>query len=147
MTTNKELANEASKVFNNLLPKDQCSIDISEIANVACWQTDSSIREKIAMRKRYLRFKKRVLMLKFRAFQHAWKQDMRLLSLRKYRAKSQKKYEFSLRSTHGGYQKHRSSICSRVTSPGNCFSPCFRIFLRVASSVMIFHVVEWPYLI
>ncbi|XP_022745646.1 uncharacterized protein LOC111295980 isoform X2 [Durio zibethinus] len=117
LTINKELANGASKVFNNLLPEYQYSVEISENANAAYWQTDASIREKIAMRKRYLRFKERVLTLKFKAFQHAWKEDMRSLSMRKYRAKSQKKYEFSFRSTHGGYQKHRSSFRSRVTSP------------------------------
>ncbi|XVF23663.1 hypothetical protein REPUB_Repub13aG0058700 [Reevesia pubescens] len=119
LNTNKELANGASNVINNLLPKDQHSIEISEIAIAACWRTDFSIREKIAMQKRYLRFKERVLTLKFKAFQHAWKEDMRSPSMRKYRAKSQRKYELSLRSAHGGCQKHRSSIRSRVTSPGN----------------------------
>ncbi|XWS07924.1 hypothetical protein CRYUN_Cryun41cG0033400 [Craigia yunnanensis] len=138
LTTNKELANEASKVFNNLLPKDQCSIEISEIANVVCWQTDSSIREKIAMHKRYLRFKERVLTFKFRAFQHAWKEDMRSLSMRKYRAKSQKKSEFSLRSTHGGYQKHRSSIRSRVTSPaGNLILEPNAEMINFASKLLL----------
>ena len=42
-TINKELANRASIVFNKLLSKDWQSIKISEIANVAYWQTDSSI--------------------------------------------------------------------------------------------------------
>ncbi|EOY18595.1 Duplicated homeodomain-like superfamily protein isoform 1 [Theobroma cacao] len=121
IATNKELANSASKVFNNLLPKDWCSV-ISEIANGACWQTDSLIREKIVKRKQCIRFKERVLMLKFKAFQHAWKEDMRSPLIRKYRAKSQKKYELSLRSTLGGYQKHRSSIRSRLTSPAGNLS-------------------------
>ncbi|XP_017984688.1 PREDICTED: uncharacterized protein LOC18586364 isoform X1 [Theobroma cacao] len=121
IATNKELANSASKVFNNLLPKDWCSV-ISEIANGACWQTDSLIREKIVKRKQRIRFKERVLMLKFKAFQHAWKEDMRSPLIRKYRAKSQKKYELSLRSTLGGYQKHRSSIRSRLTSPAGNLS-------------------------
>ncbi|GMI87010.1 POWERDRESS [Hibiscus trionum] len=117
LAANKELAIVASEVFNKLLPKDFYGVEISEIANVACTQSDTAIREKIAMRKQYLRFKERVLTLKFKAFQNAWKEDMRSLSMRKYRAKSQKKYELALRSTHGGYQKHRSSIRSRVPSP------------------------------
>ncbi|XWS75128.1 hypothetical protein CRYUN_Cryun01aG0058700 [Craigia yunnanensis] len=135
LTTNKELANGASKVFNNLLPKDHYSIEISEIANVACWQT--SIREIIAMRKRYLRFKERVLMLKFKAFQHVWKEDLRSLSMRKYRAKSQK-FEFSLRSAHGGYQKHRSSTRSRVTSPaGNLILEPNAEMINFASKLLL----------
>ncbi|XVE68943.1 hypothetical protein DITRI_Ditri09bG0110600 [Diplodiscus trichospermus] len=137
LSANKELANEASKVFNNLLPKDQYSFEFSEIANVACWRTDSSIREKVATRKLYLRFKERVLMLKFKAFQHAWKEDMRSLSMRKYRAKSQKKYEFSLRSTHGGYQKHRSSIRARVSSLGNLFLEPKIEMINVASKLLL----------
>ncbi|KAK8671640.1 hypothetical protein V6N13_038230 [Hibiscus sabdariffa] len=117
LATNKILAGVASDVFNRLLPKDLYGVEISEIANVACLQSDTAIREKIAMRKQYLRFKERVLTLKFKAFQNAWKEDLRMLSMRKCRAKSLKKYELSLRSTHSGYQKHRSSIRSRVTSP------------------------------
>ncbi|KAE8717969.1 Serine carboxypeptidase-like 27 isoform 1 [Hibiscus syriacus] len=117
LATNKELANVASDVFNELLAKSFNGVEISEIANVACTQSDTAIREKIAMRKQYLRFKERVLTFKFKAFQNAWKEDMRSLSMRKCCAKSLKKYEISLRSTHGGYQKHQSSIRSRVASP------------------------------
>ncbi|KAH1030613.1 hypothetical protein J1N35_042787 [Gossypium stocksii] len=120
LTTNKELANRASLVFKKLLPKDQYSIEISEISNAVWGQISSLIREKIAMRKRHLRFKERVLTLKFKAFQYAWKEDMLSPAMRKYWGKSQKKYELSLRSTYGGYQKHRSSYRSRVTfSAGN----------------------------
>ncbi|KAK8555145.1 hypothetical protein V6N13_103874 [Hibiscus sabdariffa] len=70
LATNKELAIVASEVFCELLPKDFCGVD------VACTQSDTAIREKFAMRKQYLRFKERVLTLKFRAFQNAWKEDM-----------------------------------------------------------------------
>ncbi|XVF83270.1 hypothetical protein PTKIN_Ptkin16aG0472900 [Pterospermum kingtungense] len=117
LSTNKKLANGASQAINSLLPKDQYSIEISEIATGGYRQTDLLIREKIAMRKRYLKFKERVLTLKFKTFQHAWKEDMRLLSMRKYRSKSQKKHELSLRSANGGYKKRRSSIRSRIISP------------------------------
>ncbi|KAE8683263.1 Serine carboxypeptidase-like 27 isoform 1 [Hibiscus syriacus] len=117
LAANKELANVASEVFNKLLPKDFYGVAISEIANVAHMQSDTTIRGKITMRKHYLRFKERVLALKFKAFQNARKEDMRLLSMRQCRVKAQKKYELSLRSIHGGYQKHQSSIPSRVTSP------------------------------
>ncbi|XVE99346.1 hypothetical protein REPUB_Repub03eG0190400 [Reevesia pubescens] len=138
LTTNKELANEASEVFNDLWRKDKYSIEISEIANVACQQTDSSIGEKFAMWMRYLRFKERVLTLKFRAFQHAWKEDMSSPFMRKYRAKSQKKYELILRSMHGGFQKHRSSIRSRVTSPaGNLIVEPNAEMINFASKLLL----------
>ncbi|KAG4201744.1 hypothetical protein ERO13_A05G297400v2 [Gossypium hirsutum] len=119
LTPYKELANGACKVFNNLLPKDQYRIKISDIHNAASCQTDSSIRKRIAMQKQYLRFKERILSLKFKAFHHAWNEDMCLLSVRKCHAKSQKKYKFSLCSTDGGYQKHCSSILSQLSSDFN----------------------------
>lgn len=117
LDANKELANEASEVFNKLLPRDHSNNGISGVANVFCCQNDSLIKEKFAKKKQFLRFKERVLTLKFKAFQHLWKEDLRLLSIRKYRARSQKKCELSLRTTYTGYQKHRSSIRSRFSSP------------------------------
>ncbi|GMI80625.1 POWERDRESS [Hibiscus trionum] len=137
LATNKILADVASDVFNRLLPKDLCGVEISEIANVACMQYQTAIREKIAMRKQYLRFKERVLTLKFKAFQNAWKEDMRSLSMRKCRAKSLKKYELSLRATHSGYQKHRSSIRSRVASPaGNLVLEPSAVMINFASRLL-----------
>ncbi|CAK9136155.1 unnamed protein product [Ilex paraguariensis] len=114
--SNKEFANRASKVFNMLLPTNQCHTDISRVASVSCLQNDLLIKEKFAIRKRFVRFKERVLTLKFRAFQHLWKEDLRLLSMRNHRAKSQKKFDLSLRPGHTGYPKHRSSIRSRFLS-------------------------------
>ncbi|XP_044509196.1 uncharacterized protein LOC123228060 isoform X2 [Mangifera indica] len=116
---NREYAIRASEVFNKLLPRDHCNVDVWGVANVLRCQDNSSAKEKFVKRKQFLRFKERVLTLKFKAFQHLWKEDMRLLSIRKYRVKSQKKYELSLRTTHSGCQKHRSSIRSRFSSPGN----------------------------
>ncbi|KAJ9159955.1 hypothetical protein P3X46_025404 [Hevea brasiliensis] len=116
LAANKESASTASEVFSNLSPRDECKIEFSEVANAALRQNDALVKEKIAMRKRFLKFKERVITLKLKAFQHLWKEDMRLLYIRKYRAKSQKKYELNLRITHSGYQKNRSSIRSRVSS-------------------------------
>ncbi|TYI29584.1 hypothetical protein ES332_A05G326800v1 [Gossypium tomentosum] len=127
LTPYKELANGACKVFNNLLPKDQYRIKISDIHNAASCQTDSSIRKRIAMQKQYLRFKERILSLKFKAFHHAWNEDMCLLSVRKCHAKSQKKYKFSLCSTDGGYQKHCSSILSQLSS----------VMINIASKLLL----------
>ncbi|XP_057979549.1 uncharacterized protein LOC131165618 isoform X2 [Malania oleifera] len=114
LTYNKNIATSSSEIFNKLFPKDHSQFNISEASNA---QNESLIKEKFAMRKRFLRFKERVITLKFRAFLHLWKEDMRLLSIRKYRAKSQKKFELSSRTSQSGYQKYRSSIRSRFYSP------------------------------
>ncbi|GLT88890.1 hypothetical protein SLE2022_068990 [Rubroshorea leprosula] len=123
LSANKELAKRASEVFNKFLPKDHCPIDISGVVtSVASWQSDSFIRERFLMRKRDLRLKERILTLKYRAFHHLWKEDMHLLSLRKYRAKSQKKFDVTLRAMHGVYQKHRPSLRSRFSFPAGNLS-------------------------
>lgn len=131
LASNKDRANRASEVFNKLLPEDQCQNDVFEAANILCRQNDLLIKQKLAMRKRFQRFKEKVITLKFRVYQHLWKEDMRLLSIRKYRAKSQKKFELSSRASHCGYQKHRSSIRSRFSSPGKKSEGCGCFFVSV----------------
>ncbi|KAF8403020.1 hypothetical protein HHK36_011115 [Tetracentron sinense] len=116
--SNKDSASRASEVFDKLLPNDRSQYIILGARSSSWRQNMFLIKEKFAMRKCFLRFKEKILILKFRVFQHLWKEDMRLLSLRKCRAKSQKRFELSSRS-HIRYQKHRSSIRSRFTSPGN----------------------------
>ena len=117
LLSNKDLAKEAQDVFCKLLPRGEYKLDIIAVGNVISAQS-LQVKEKFVQRKRFLKFKERVITLKFKAFQHLWKEDMRLLSIRKHRAKPQKKFELSLRSVHNGYQKHRSSIRSRFSSPG-----------------------------
>ncbi|XP_043699309.1 uncharacterized protein LOC122650077 isoform X2 [Telopea speciosissima] len=117
--SNKDTARKAFEVFNKQLPSEQHQVDILGASSVFCLQKRALVKEKLAARKCFLRFKERVLTLKFRAFQHLWKEDMRLLSMRKSRPKSQKRFELSSRSLHAGHQKNRSSIRSRFTSPGN----------------------------
>ncbi|PON63053.1 Octamer-binding transcription factor [Trema orientale] len=122
LSSNKELAEGAHSVFNKLLPQDECNLDISRVCNASSWQNHTVVKEKFARRKQFLKFKERVLTLKLKAYQHLWKEDMRLLSIRKHRAKSQKKFELSFRPVHSGYQKHRSSIRSRFSSPAGSLS-------------------------
>ncbi|GFZ14787.1 duplicated homeodomain-like superfamily protein [Actinidia rufa] len=117
LASNKDSASKASDVFNKLLPSDRCRVNIFTASSVSSSQNDPLIQEKFATRKRFVRFKQRVITLKFRAFQHLWKEDMRLLSIRKHHTKSQKRLELSSRTPHN-YQKHRSSIRSRFSSPG-----------------------------
>ncbi|KAJ4969660.1 hypothetical protein NE237_002759 [Protea cynaroides] len=115
--SNKDAASKAFQVFNKLLPSEQHQVDIWEASGALSLQNRALVKEKLATRKCFLRFKERVLTLKFRAFQHLWKEDMRLLSLRKSRPKSQRRFELSSRTSQAGHQKNRSSIRSRFTSP------------------------------
>lgn len=138
LSSNKELAKGAHEVFNKLLPQDEYKLDVFRVCSSSLLQNQSLVKEKFAMRKRFLKFKERVITLKFKAFQHLWKEDMRLLSVRKHRAKSQKKFELSLRSVHSGYQKHRSSIRSRFSSAGK--QPCFLLsFFLLRTVIRIFN--------
>ncbi|KAL0452174.1 UNVERIFIED_CONTAM: Nuclear receptor corepressor 1 [Sesamum latifolium] len=61
------------------------------------------------MRKRSLRFKEKVLTLKFKVFQHFWKEG-RIVSVRSLRGKSHKKLDPS----RTGYKRNRSSSRSRI---------------------------------
>lgn len=130
-SSNKESANRASDVFNKLLPKDNCEVDISRLGISSTWKNDSLIKEKFKTRKRRVRFMERVVTLKYKAYQHLWKEEMRLLSERKYRSKSHKKCDLGMRTTINGYQKHRSSIRSRFSTPGkNSFSTFYCLAMR-----------------
>lgn len=119
LASNKEFANRAADELLKLLPT--CDISI-EADRVSCVPADSTIKEKFLRRKRSLRFKERVISLKYRAFHHLWKEDLRLLSLRSHRTKPPKKLDLSSRSLQIGSQKHRSSIRSRFTSPAGSLS-------------------------
>lgn len=120
--SNKELAREALEVFDKFLPSKQPQIGTGETtSSITCRKNHMHIQEKLYMHKHFQKFKELVLTFKFRAFHHLWKEDMRLLSLRKNRAKPQKRFELSCRSSHSAHQKHRSSIRSRHTSPGEFF--------------------------
>ncbi|KAI8539828.1 hypothetical protein RHMOL_Rhmol09G0213300 [Rhododendron molle] len=109
VASNKGSASRASEVLDKLLP--------SRTRSFCSWASNAMIQEKFVKRKRFLKFRERVITLKFRAMQHLWKEDMRLLSIKKNRAKSQKRLELILRTQNGSYQKHRSSIRSRFASP------------------------------
>ncbi|KAL1343612.1 hypothetical protein AAHE18_09G239800 [Arachis hypogaea] len=121
ISSNKELAKSACGVFAKLLPDGYTKIDKVGASSDVCSQT--SITEKFAEKKQFARFKERVITLKFKALHHLWKEDMRLLSIKKCRPKYHKKHELSVRSTFNGNQKNRFSIRSRFPLPaGNHLS-------------------------
>ncbi|XP_020108786.1 uncharacterized protein LOC109724385 isoform X1 [Ananas comosus] len=116
--SNQDSERRALDVFNKTLPTNQSKTDIWESSDLSRHRkNDLKVKEKIAVRKRILKFKEQALSLKFRAFHHLWKEDLRLLSVRKSRTKSNKRVDISNYSSHSGSQKQRSSIRSRFALP------------------------------
>ncbi|KAK1271996.1 hypothetical protein QJS04_geneDACA022040 [Acorus gramineus] len=119
MASNKDSAREASETLLITPPGGEFKSDIWRMENPFLNKMDElRLKEMIIKHKHYLRFKERALTLQFRAFRHLWKEDARLLSVRKSRPKSQKCFELFFRSSHGGHQKHRSSLRNRFALPG-----------------------------
>lgn len=113
LASNKVIASISSTEFSKILPTTDLCTSVLRATDV------SLIRKKIAMRKRFLRFKERVITLKFRAFQYSWKEDLRLLSVRRVGAKSQKRLESSSRTGYNDHQKHRAPIHLRLSPAGS----------------------------
>ncbi|KAM3290048.1 hypothetical protein P3S67_018337 [Capsicum chacoense] len=120
LAANKDSARRAFEVFKNLLPASKCSFDFSRTVRVSLLQIDHAVAERFAKRKQFQQFKEKIIALKFRVHQHLWKEDIRMLSVRRFRAKSQKKFDLSLRPVQIGHQKHRATVRSRFsTTVGN----------------------------
>ncbi|XP_042505940.1 uncharacterized protein LOC122082443 isoform X2 [Macadamia integrifolia] len=134
--SNKDNARKAFEVFNKLLPSEQHEVDIWGASCAFNLQNRVLVKKKLATRKCFLRFKERILTMKFRAIQYLWKDDMRLLSRRKSRSKFQRRFEMSSRVSHAGHQKNRSSIRSRFTSTGNSPSVYSREMMDFASKLL-----------
>ncbi|KAE9618370.1 putative transcription factor MYB/SANT family [Lupinus albus] len=120
ISSNKESADRACEVFANLLPKECC--EIGNTGGSSDSLSHTIIMEKFAERKLFARFKEKVVTLKFKALRQLWKEDMRLLHMRKGRPKSHKRHELSVRSTCNGIRKNRSAIRSHFSFPGDHIS-------------------------
>lgn len=116
IAANKDSAERAFEVFKNQLPASKCSFDFSRAVRGSSFQINPAVKERFVKRKQFQQFKEKIIALKFRVHQHLWKEDIRMLSVRKFRAKSQKKFDFSLRPVQIGHQKHRSTIRSRFSA-------------------------------
>ncbi|KAL7109446.1 hypothetical protein ACP275_06G175500 [Erythranthe tilingii] len=109
LASNKDSMHEAFEELNKLLPAQQCLFDIPTASGVSSSQSDLSvIKERFLMRKRTFQFKQKVITLKFKVFHHFWKEG-RIVSIRKLRGKSHKKFDQS----RTGYKKNRYSSRSK----------------------------------
>ncbi|KAH6763594.1 hypothetical protein C2S52_021027 [Perilla frutescens var. hirtella] len=117
LSSNKDSVNMAMEELNKLLPAQQQSFpDISALLSVSSFQGDPLvIKEKFLKKKGSLKFREKIVTLKFKVFQHFWKEG-RVVSIRKLRGKSHKKFDLS----HTGYKKNRSSNRARVSYSGGC---------------------------
>ncbi|CAN0825440.1 hypothetical protein LINGRAHAP2_LOCUS399 [Linum grandiflorum] len=116
LASNKESASSAGEEFNRLLPRDPYSVDHSGVANILAGKTDALVMKTFLTRRHLMKFKEKMVVLKFKALQHLWREDMQLLSVKKFKTKSQKKFESSLRPVHNMHKKHRSSSRVRICS-------------------------------
>lgn len=115
IASNKDYAQRAAKVFSKLLPTNLLVVDHSSFDVSPCWKKKALVREKLALRKRFLRFKERVITLKYRALKHLWKEDM-LRLFTSGSCMSQKKFELSSPVVYRTKPKQRSFIRARISS-------------------------------
>lgn len=109
LASNRESAFRVAEVFNKLLPANKCASD-----SFLAIENNEMIKGKFLKRKFFLQLKERVVALKFRTSQHLWKEDVRLLSMRRFHVKSQKRMDQRLRPVPSAFQKYRSSVRSRI---------------------------------
>lgn len=127
LSSNKDSENRAMEVLNNLLPAQQ-----NLFSSVSCFQRDSSvIKDKFLMKKRSLKFKEKVIALKFKVIQHFWREG-RVVSIRKLRGKSHKKFDLS----RTGCKKNRSSGRSRFSYTGKQLFASYVHFVLLSPLVL-----------
>ncbi|XP_074366223.1 uncharacterized protein LOC141707122 [Apium graveolens] len=115
IASNKDSAHRAAKVISKLLPTNRLVVDHLSFDVSPCWKKKALVKEKLALRKRFLRFKERVITLKYRALKLLWKEDMlRLFTSGSYMFR--KKFELSSPVVSRTKPKQRSFIRARISS-------------------------------
>ncbi|XP_051121731.1 uncharacterized protein LOC127245112 isoform X7 [Andrographis paniculata] len=111
LASSKESATRAVEELNKLLPDGKGDVGTSNVSGISSFQRDSlMIKEKFVARKWSHKFKEKVVTLKFKIFQHFWKEG-RVVSVRKLQGKSHKMFDLS----RTGYRRNRSSVQSRIS--------------------------------
>lgn len=94
-------------------------VDIWELVKASCSRTNNlRIKEKLAVRKRQMKFKEQVLALKFLALKQLWKEDMRMINTKNNFTKSGKRVSLSSVPLQCSSQKQCSSVRSQLASLG-----------------------------
>lgn len=116
IAVNNDIAKEFNELVFKPLPAGQPCLGLS-----SQMKNDLSVIKKLGIHKNRLRFKEQALTFKFKVLRHLWKEDVRLLSVRKQRPKSNKRTDQSNRASQSGSQRQRSSNRSRLGMPGQYF--------------------------
>lgn len=117
IAVNNDIAKEFNELVFKPLPAGQPCLGLS-----SQMKNDLIVRKKLGLHKNRLRFKEQALTFKFKVLRHLWKEDVRLLSVRKQRPKSNKRTDQSNRASQSGSQRQRSSNRSRLGMPAGNLS-------------------------
>ncbi|PUZ63825.1 hypothetical protein GQ55_3G097500 [Panicum hallii var. hallii] len=122
-SANNNIAKVTNESLCKLLPADTLRLDLLASSHLLSQRkNDHHIKERLGVCKNRLRLKEQILTLKFKAYRHLWKEDLRLLSAKKQRSKSNKRIDQSNRASHIGSQRQRSSNRSRLAMPAGNLS-------------------------
>jgi hypothetical protein len=121
-SANNDIAKEMNEVLFKSLPADTPGLEMLASSHLLSQRkSDLIVKERLGVRKTRLRLKEQILTMKFKAYRHLWKEDVRLLSAKKQRSKSNKRIDQSNRTSLIGSQRQRSSNRSRLTMPGQYY--------------------------
>lgn len=122
-SANNDIAKLMNESLFESLPVDtHCRDALGPSCRLSQRKNDKTIKERLGVHKTRLRLKEQILTLKFKAYRHLWKEDVRLLSAKKQRSKSHKRIDQSNRTTQIGSQRQRSSNRSRLAMPAGNLS-------------------------
>ncbi|TVU18089.1 hypothetical protein EJB05_34159, partial [Eragrostis curvula] len=122
-SANNDIAKVANESVFKSLPADTPLPDLLASSHVSSQRNnDLTIKVRLALHKNRLRFKEQALTFKFRALRYLWKEDVRLLSARKQRSKSNKRIDQSSRTSQIGSQRQRAYNRSRLAMPAGNLS-------------------------
>ncbi|PWZ41625.1 GDSL esterase/lipase [Zea mays] len=118
-SANNDTTKEMNEVLFKSLPPDTSALDLLASSDLLSQQKIDLIgKERLGVRKTRLRLKEQILTMKFKAYRHLWKEDVRLLSAKKQRLKSNKRIDQNNRTSQIGSQRQCFSNRSRLAMPG-----------------------------
>jgi hypothetical protein len=118
-SANNDIAKEMNEVLFKSLPADTSALDLSASSDLLSQRKIDLIgKERLGVRKTRLRLKEQILTMKFKAYRHLWKEDVRLLS---ERLKSNKRIDQNNRTSQIGSQRQCFSNHSRLAMPGQYY--------------------------
>jgi hypothetical protein len=114
-SANNDIAKEMNEVLFKSLPADTSALDLLASSDLLSQRKIDLIgKERLGVRKTRLRLKEQILTMKFKAYRHLWKEDVRLLSAKKQQLKSNKRIDQNNRTSQIGSQRRHFYNRSRL---------------------------------